>query len=112
MIGFLLFLVAVIIFIIALPISIIYIAFDVVFNLLGKIALSIDMTGNVLLTEVFNDILITKTGYKFGNRKETISSVLGKNQKYKTLKRTGKFLCRILDRLDPQHCEKSIDHKV
>ncbi len=46
--------------------------------------------------------------YKFGNVNETISSVLGKNQRDKTLSWFGIFICFILDKLDKEHCKKSI----
>jgi hypothetical protein len=43
------------------------------------IALAKDQLGNVILAPLLNKLLITKAGYKFGNRKETISGVIGKN---------------------------------
>ena len=112
MINVLLFVIAVIIFAISFPISIIYIAVDAIVGLLGRMALSIDLAGNVLLSEPFNDFIITNDGYKFGNRKETISSALGKNQRDGTLTALGENLCNLLDWLDPEHCKKSIDEKV
>jgi hypothetical protein len=76
----------------------------------GKMALSIDITGNVMFSGMFNDWLAT--GYKFGNRKETISSVLGKNKRDGTLTGLGTSLANILDFIDENHCIKSIDNNV
>ena len=45
---------------------------------------------------------------RFGNFEETISSVLGKNQRDNTLSRTGRALVWILDLIEKEHCKKSI----
>lgn len=71
-------------------------------------ALDKDKFANREFRTLWNIILIKKSGYKFGNPNETISSVLGKNQRDNTLTGTGRFLCGILDWIDPNHCEKSI----
>lgn len=112
MINLLLFIIAVILTGIMSPIAIIYLILDTVFDLLGKIALSIDMAGNVLLSRPMNDILIKKNGYQFGNRKETISSALGKNKLNDTLTKYGRLVADILDKIDENHCIKSIDNNV
>lgn len=77
-----------------------------------SIATSIDASGNVVCKDLFNLILIQKGGYEFGKRKETISSVLGKNQRDGTLTKLGKALAFVLDKIDPNHCLKSIDELV
>lgn len=77
-----------------------------------SIATSIDASGNVICKDLFNLILIKKGGYEFGKRKETISSVLGKNQRDKTLTRTGKVIVFILDKIETDHCLISIDSLV
>lgn len=76
------------------------------------IAKSIDKFGNVLCQYLFNVLLINKNGYKFGNTSETISSVLGKNYKEKTLTITGLFISKVLNKLDPNHVIKSIDNSI
>lgn len=76
------------------------------------IATSIDTSGNVVCKDLFNLTLITKKGYLFGNRKETISSVLGKNQLEGTLSWCGKAIAFILNKIDKNHCFKSIDRLV
>ena len=77
-----------------------------------SIATSIDASGNVVCKDLFNLILKKKGGVEFGNRKETISSVLGKNQRDGTLTYTGKGVAFILDKIDTNHCLKSIDSRV
>lgn len=77
-----------------------------------SIATSIDASGNVVCKDLFNLVLIKKGGVEFGNRRETISSVLGKNQRDGTLTKTGIRVASILDKIDPNHCLKSIDLRV
>lgn len=77
-----------------------------------SIATSIDTSGNVVCKDLFDLTLRTKNGYRFGKRKETISSVLGKNKRDETLTRTGKVVAKILDFLDENHCLNSIDEVV
>lgn len=77
-----------------------------------SIATSIDASGNVVCKDLFNLCLIKKGSYQFGNRKETISSVLGKNKRDNTLTRLGKLIALILDTIDKNHCAKSIDSLI
>lgn len=76
---------------------------------LAKIALSIDQTGNVIMADLFNIVLISKDGYKFGNEDETISSALGKNKKQNKLTKVGKMLDWVLDKIEPNHSIKYIE---
>ena len=104
--GYILFLVAYLLF---LPLTI--------FNALNvrkkgyffDTAINIDRFGNREFRALFNKVLIKENGYKFGDIRETISSVLGKNQRDDTLSKWGKVLVWILDKLDKNHCEKSIE---
>ena len=75
-------------------------------------AREIDVFANVVGSDLFNVIFIVDQGYKFGNPKETISSVLGKNQRDKTLSLAGDGLRRILDLIDENHCLNSINNEV
>jgi len=77
-----------------------------------SIATSVDTSGNVICKDLFNLVLIKKGGYQFGNRKETISSALGKNQRDNTLTKAGKFVVFVLDKIEDNHCLKSIDGLV
>ena len=73
------------------------------------ISYSIDQLGNVVMQEMFNDILIRKGGLKFGNPDETISSVLGKNAEKNKLTFVGTFIGMILDSLDYNHMKDAIE---
>lgn len=57
---------------------------------------------------MFNDILITPDGYKFGNFEETVSQVLGHNENSHTLTKTGKIIVKILNTIDKNHTQKSL----
>ena len=87
------------------------------------IALSVDQTGNVVMQELFNDVLVkdvdaedkygiraTIKKHRFGDPDETISSVLGKNEVQGTLTVAGKALNWILNTLDKGHSKKAIEH--
>jgi len=74
-----------------------------------RTAREIDLFANVVGAEFWNAVFITDGGYKFGNPKETISSVLGKNQRDKTLTLLGDALRWVLDRIDEDHCLNSIN---
>lgn len=120
--GILLTIVALALIIVISPIGVVYAFFRLMikntiskwfnyFNaLFMKIAISIDQLGGVILSPLFNDIFINKkSDHLFGDPDETISSVLGKNKRDKTLTIFGKGICEILDFLDKDHCIKSID---
>ena len=103
--NLLLFLIA---YVLYLPLTIInyFIVFDK--GYFRDSAVTIDKLGNREFRTLFNKTLIKENGYRFGNILETISSVLGKNERDKTLSRTGKVLVFILNTIDKDHCAKSI----
>jgi hypothetical protein len=70
-------------------------------------AVDIDKFANRNFRTLWNQTL-QKNGYQFGDERETVSSALGKNKRDNTLTQTGKILCDLLDRLDENHCIKSI----
>ncbi|PHS53082.1 MAG: hypothetical protein COB01_05940 [Lutibacter sp.] len=118
--GFLLLLTSIILFTLTVPFGIIYGVlykfFTKTFTGLGefslKISISLDQLGNVSMQYLFNEIMIIKGGYKFGNRDETISSVIGKNVKLKKLSTFGKLINSILDFIDIGHSLNSIDYYI
>ena len=59
-----------------------------------ELALALDNAGNVLMQHVLNDALLIKNQntYLFGNKMETISSVIGKNLVTQTLSPAGLLL--------------------
>ena len=77
-------------------------------NYFFETAIDIDRFGNRNFRTLWNTILIKHDGIKFEDSQETISSVLGKNQRDKTLSLLGRLLCYILDKIDKDHCQKSI----
>ena len=73
-------------------------------------AINIDRFGNREFRFSLNKYLITeKSPDRFGNIEETISSVLGKNQLSNNLTTLGKLLCWVLDKIEKNHCIKSIN---
>ncbi len=119
-IGPLLFFISIVLLIFTGPLGLIYGFFHTLFSrgLIGmeefllKIAISIDQLGNVIMQHLLNLLWVKKGGYKFGNRDETISSVLGKNKQNNTLTGFGKSIDKILDFIDANHSLNSIDYYV
>ncbi|NBT09151.1 MAG: hypothetical protein EBS98_10165, partial [Chitinophagia bacterium] len=79
-----------------------------------EVAIAIDNTGNVMMQHLLNDFLLIKrpTTYYFGNKKETISSVIGKNSLTNTLSSLGKALNAFLNWIDKDHSFNSIMYDV
>lgn len=77
-----------------------------------SIATSVDASGNVICKDLFDLFSIKEKGYKLEELKETISSVLGKNQRDDTLRKTGKAIVFILGKIETNHCLISIDSLV
>lgn len=78
---------------------------------LGNVAFIIDIFGNVVCGQLFNDTLRKEGGYRFGYYKDTISYVLGRNHAYGTLTNAGKVVRLILNSIDKDHCEKAYMNK-
>ncbi len=113
--GILLTILAIIISSIIVPIGLIYGLIRHLFGLNDKslnIALVIDIAGNVLCAELFNDLLIKEDLRPFGNPYQTISEVLGIHNQLLNLTVAGQGLVNLLDYLDPYHVEKSIGMSV
>lgn len=72
------------------------------------IALSIDQLGNHVMKYSFNQWMIQQHGYRFGNIDDTVSYVLGNNYITGTLTPSGKFLVKVLNKLDKDHVIKSV----
>ena len=79
-----------------------------------EVALSLDNAGNVIMQHLLNDTLLIKNTdtYQFGNKKETISSVIGKNHLTNTLSPLGKALNSFLNFIDKDHSMNSIIYDV
>lgn len=119
-IGLLLFFISIVLMIFTGPLGLIYGIFHALFTkgltgigeFLLKIAISVDQLGNVIMQHLLNLLWIKKGGYQFGNRDETISSVLGKNKQNNTLTVFGKSIDKILDFIDADHSLNSIDYYI
>jgi hypothetical protein len=74
-----------------------------------QLALAKDQYGNVLLQYALNKYCIKPHGYKFGNRKETMSSAFGKNELAGTYTNFGKQIIDDLNDIEANHCKNSID---
>ena len=79
-----------------------------------EVALALDHAGNVIMQHILNDTLLIKNTntYQFGNKKETISSVIGKNHLTNTLSPLGKALNSFLNFIDKDHSLNSIIYDV
>ncbi len=79
-----------------------------------ELALVLDEAGNVVMQHLLNDILLLKKRdtYYFGNKIETISSVIGKNELTSTLTGLGKALNAFLNFIDQGHSLNSIIYDV
>lgn len=119
-VGIVLFLISIVLLLVTGPLGFIYGIFHSLFTkgfrglgeYLLKIAISIDQLGNVMMQHLLNVLWIKKEGYKFGNRDETISSALGRNNKLDTLTGFGKAIDKFLDFIDPNHSLNSIDYYI
>lgn len=77
-----------------------------------KCALAIDRSGGAIGSYLLNLIMIKPHGYQFGNGKETMSSVIGKNKKNITLIWFGKMINLLLDKIEKDHTLISIDEQI
>ena len=117
MINMILAFVAIFLFLILEPISFVYVLFikepftwKRFSGYYRNFAVAVDRFGNYQYRSLFNRFLRTEQGYEFGDFRETISSALGKNQRDETLTEKGKNLTGVLDSIDENHCQKSINN--
>jgi 8-oxo-dGTP diphosphatase len=120
--SFALFLIALLLLLITAPIGFVYalirqLIFEKAKTLslfFIEIALVLDEAGNVVMQHLLNDTLLIKkqNTYYFGNKKETISSVIGKNSLTGTLSTLGKALDAFLNFIDKGHALNSIIYDV
>lgn len=106
---------AIIVFVILAPVCILFMICtcpQIYYNYSFNACVGIDKLGNSIAAPLFNLLLISKSGHKFGCVDETISSVIGKNKESNTLLFLGKFLYKFLDTIQKQHCELSIETEI
>ena len=112
--GFLLFIVAVVLAIPTFVVSFVHILFSrgrtkgylkTISGYHKHLAVDIDRFGGSAFKSLWNAIMITPTGYKFGKINETMSSVFGKNKALGTLTSLGKFVAWVLNLIEKDHVE-------
>jgi hypothetical protein len=125
--SIILFIVAVVLSIALMPISFTFTIFVNIIKLDDKaflaffsdffysLALGIDKIGNVVLQVPLNAFAInsykTLKSYRFGDINDTISYALAKNWKRDNLTLVGWCLVWVLEWLDPNHMEKSLNRR-
>jgi hypothetical protein len=78
----------------------------------AKIALSIDQLGNVVCGTPFNLSLIKRDSKDlFGGEDDTVSYILAKNFKTDSLTWLGRAISYLLDLIDRGHLQKALDKK-
>jgi len=77
-----------------------------------KIALTIDILGNVVGGPLFNRVLLKTTAYPFGSISDTISYVIAYNKHYGKLSKVGTLVGNILDFLDPGHTDLTLQRTL
>lgn len=124
MVGILLYLIAAVLFPIVALLNLIVVIYKslrvngfyrTINNKFFNLAKDIDIFANVSFPILWNTTLRKSGGYKFGNKLETLSSALGKNQLMNKLSYTGIVVVYILWIIDINywfkggHCKNSID---
>jgi hypothetical protein len=79
-----------------------------------EVALVLDQAGNVIMQHFLNAALLKKSPntYLFGNKNETISSVIGKNSLTGSLTSMGQLLNGFLNAIDKNHTLNSIEENI
>ena len=120
--SFLLFLIAIFLLSVTAPIGFIFALLQKLFtrkiqslrDYLLEVALVLDQAGNVIMQHFLNAVLLKKlpNAYLFGNKKETISSVIGKNSLTDSLTSAGQLLNGFLNAIDKNHTLNSIEENI
>lgn len=71
-------------------------------------ATTIDKVAGWEFRALWNRTLIMKAGIPFDDIRYTMSYHLGVNQELGTLSRTGRIVCRLLDKIDYKHVENAV----
>jgi|SRR5690625_1506407 len=109
--NFILAYIAILIFALLEPFSFVYVVIIKRKSASGywrSLAYDVDRFGNHQYRTLFNRLFVKENGYQFGDFRETVSSVLGKNYIKGTLTKSGRILVWILDKIDKNHVTKSI----
>jgi len=120
--SLLLFLIAIFLLSVTAPIGFVFALLQKLFtrkiqllrDYLLEVALVLDQAGNVIMQHFLNAVLLKNSpnAYLFGNKKETISSVIGKNSLTNSLTRMGQLLNGFLNAIDKNHTLNSIEENI
>lgn len=123
--GFLLYIISVILGILLIPVGIIYGFFRNFYHThIGyaikktnakflKMAVGLDIFGNVYGEELLNTLLIKREAtYKFGEFGTTVSAILGASQYFGTLTPLGKAIANTLNKLQKDHCLNAYESMI
>lgn len=88
--------------------QVIYQLWNVVKYVFITVGYIIDLIANVLLGELIEDLVTSEEETLFGKGKVTISAALGELKRKNKLNATGRYICRVLNFLDPVHKDHCI----
>ncbi len=74
-----------------------------------SIATAIDTMANTTCRDLLNGWMRKSSGYEFGNYRETISRVIGKNEELNTLTDAGRALNNFLNWIDTGHTKSAAE---
>lgn len=74
-------------------------------------AYCIDVLACVVLQVPLNYLFLKNSNYKFGSEYDSISYVLGINERDNTLSKIGKLLVKFLNFLDKDHCKNTVKRR-
>lgn len=77
-----------------------------------KMALGLDQFGNISNRETLKILLTKKGGHPFGDEDDTVSYVIGRNKYKGKLNRFGKLNERLLNAIEKKHVEIAIQKKI
>jgi len=107
--GFLIYTIATILIVAFSPLGFVYTALKNIFtlkfltwlkqiqNYFLVLVIALDQYANVMMSDLFNDIMVKGKGYSFGDPDDTIGYVVRKNNKKDSLTLFGKILQVIID---------------
>ena len=76
-----------------------------------RMAIAIDILGNVMLAPIWNLLLIDDIQYiPYGSPQDTISGVTGVNEQRNNLRFLGRVLAYILNKIDKDHTIKAAEN--
>lgn len=84
--------------------------FSYIAKILNRMSVSLDQFDNVVCGDFLNATL-TKIGFNFGLEDDTVSEVVARN-KDGNLTKSGNFIAKGLEVIDPGHLSRSLEENV